>query len=162
MISLVPMSRELFHELNRGFEYDPMLFADMELFERAKRQTYDPAVTDKRFDDRMKRPGTITFAVMLEGSVIGEVLLKRIDRENRACELGIHLINDSVKGNGHGTEAERLAISYAFNELGLETVFADSIIKNVRSQHILEKLGFEFLREDDGFRYYKLDRVRFQ
>ena len=34
-VKLELMTRELFHELWRGFEYDPDLFMDMELYENA-------------------------------------------------------------------------------------------------------------------------------
>ena len=54
--------------------------------------------------------------------------------------------NDSYKGKGYGTTAEKLAVEYAFSELGMTAVNADTIIKNKRSQHILEKIGFEFLK----------------
>ncbi len=42
--------------------------------------------------------------------------------------------------------------------LGLTAVNADTIVKNTRSQHVLEKVGFQYLKEEDGFRYYRLQR----
>ena len=162
MLTLTPMTRELFHELYRGFQYDPDLFMDMELFEKAKGSVYSAERTDAKFDKHAGDASYISFAVMLGGRVIGEAVLKHMDREKKSCELGIHLIDDTVKGRGYGTEAEKLAIEYAFSELGMETVLADTIIKNARSQHILGKLGFEFTGEKDGFRYYRLDRAKYE
>ena len=46
----------------------------------------------------------------------------------------------------------------AFDVLGLRAVNADTIVKNTRSQHVLEKVGFQYLKEEDGFRYYRLQR----
>ncbi len=66
--------------------------------------------------------------------------------------------NDDVKGKGFGTEAERLTIQYAFEELGMLAVNADTVVKNVGSQHILDKLGFEFVKEEGDFRYYRIER----
>ena len=66
--------------------------------------------------------------------------------------------NDAVKGRGYGTRAEQLAVRYAFDMLGLRAVNADTIVKNTRSQHVLEKVGFQYLKEEDGFRYYRLQR----
>ena len=37
-------------------------------------------------------------------------------------------------------------------------VNADTIIKNTRSQHVLEKVGFHYVREEGGFRYYRYVR----
>ena len=161
MLNLTPMTRELFHELYRGFQYDPDLFTDMELFEKARSSVYSAEKTDAKFDRHAGDASYMSFAVMLGGRVIGEVVLKHIDQEKKQCELGIHLIDDSVKGKGCGTEAERLAIEYAFSELGMEAVLADTIIKNTRSQHILSKLGFEYLREEDGFKFYRLERKKY-
>lgn len=158
MISLAPMTRELFHKLNRGFQFDPALFTDMELYERCKARPYDAEQTNRRFDDRMSRPNTLTLAIMRGGSVIGEAVLKRIDLESRQCEIGIHLMNDSVKGLGFGTEALKLAVRHAFDALGMEKVLADCIVKNTRSRHVLEKLGFRFLGEEDGFYKFELDK----
>ena len=66
--------------------------------------------------------------------------------------------NDSVKGHGYGTLAEKLALKYAFEVLGMNAVNADTIIKNTRSGHVLEKVGFRFIEEKDGFRYYRCER----
>ena len=84
---------------------------------------------------------------------------KQIDMDKRECTLSIHMQNDSFKGKGYGTEAENLAIKYAFDELGMVAVNADTVVKNTRSQHILEKIGFQFLKEDGYFRYYRLDKT---
>ena len=161
-IRLEPMTRERFHELFNGFQYDPCTFADMELYERCRLAPYSEERTDARFDSRVSRPDTMTFAIMLGSTVIGEVVLKHIDREAGQCELGIHLKDDSVKGLGFGTEAERLAIGYAFEELGLNKVLADCLLKNTRSAHVIEKLGFRKTGEENGFAYYELKRQEWE
>lgn len=66
--------------------------------------------------------------------------------------------NDSVKGKGYGTQAERMAVKYAFDELGIVAVNADTVQKNTRSQHILEKVGFRLTGEDEMFKYYRIER----
>ena len=157
-IELLPMTRERMHELYRGFVMDPAIFMDMELFEKVKNYRYDAEKVDALFDRMSKREGSVSFAVTLDGRVIGEVGFKHIDAEKRECELSIHMQNDSVKNKGYGTEAERLALLYAFGEMGMERVTAETILKNTRSQHVLEKLGFVFRTEKDGFRAYCLER----
>lgn len=149
-ITLIPMGRELCYEFYRGFENDPDIFMDMGKFYEF---TYDPGWVDDYFDRQAAR-GRVLFAVMLEGKPVGEVKLWDIDWENRECKLGIHLQNDAVKGRGIGTRAERLAVEYAFRELDLERVWADVVLKNTRSQHVLEKAGFRFLRQEGDYRWY--------
>ena len=157
-VELAEMTRERMHELYRGFVFDPDIFMDMALYERARKSEYDPGKVDVLFDRRCAEEGSAAFAVMLDGRVIGEVGLRRASAETGACELSAHLQSDAVKNRGYGTQAERLAIAYAFDVLGMKSVYADSIIKNTRSQHILEKLGFSYLGEKDGFKQYRLDK----
>ena len=63
--------------------------------------------------------------------------------------------NDTVKGKGCGTCAERQALRYAFDVLGMTAVNADTVMKNTRSQHVLEKIGFRHIKDEGGFRYYQ-------
>lgn len=154
LLSLRPMSRELCHEFYREFDRDPDTFMDMSLF---KHFEYNSKWVD-RFFDRRQDPNRVIFAVMRDGKPIGQVDLKHIDFVKKECELSIHMQNDSVKGRGYGTRAERLALKYAFEVLGMETVNADAVLKNTRSQHVLEKVGFRFVSEDETCKYYRCER----
>ena len=155
MISLALMTREMCHELYRGWENDPAICMDMAYF---KPYVYSPEKTDRYFDSRQES-SRILFAILSDGSVIGELQLKNIDRDKKECTLSIHLQNDSVKGKGYGTEAERLAVRYAFDVIGMDTVYADTVLKNRRSQHVLEKAGFSFVKEEGIFVYYRIDKA---
>ena len=158
-IRLAPMTREYMHELFQGFVYDPDIFRDMDLYEKSKNSAYDPQKVDALFAKRSGEEDRRSFAVLREETVIGQVDLKHIDLIEKTCELSIHLKSDAVKDRGYGTRAERLAIAYAFETLGMETVLADCVEKNHRSQHVLEKLGFTLVRQEDGFKYYRLSRT---
>lgn len=153
-ISLRVMTRELCHELFRDWENDPDIYMDMALF---KPYEYDEAAVNKYFDAK-QGPSRVLLAVMKDNAPVGEVQLKRIDRERSECTLSIHIQNDAYKGRGYGTCAERLALRYAFETLDMAAVNADVIAKNTRSQHVLEKVGFRFLKEENGFKYYRCER----
>lgn len=153
-ISLRMMTRELCHELFRNWENDPDICMDMALF---KPYQYDEAAVNRYFDAKQS-PSRVLLAVMKDNAPIGEVQLKRIDRERGECTLSIHMQNDAYKGRGYGTCAERLALEYAFEVLDMAAVNADVIAKNTRSQHVLEKVGFRFLKEENGFKYYRCER----
>ena len=158
-IELKPMTRERMHDLYRDFSFDPDIFMDMSLYEKNKNYVYNPQKVDALFDMREKEEGSIAFAIMLNNRVIGEVGLRHFSPEKKECELSIHLQNDSVKNHGYGTQAEKLAIAYAFQVLGAESIFAESLIKNTRSQHVLEKNGFIYLGDEEGFRQYRLKKT---
>lgn len=89
---------------------------------------------------------------------IGELILKNMDRKQKCCEMGICMKNDLSKGKGYGTAAEILALEYAFEELNLERVYADALIGNVRSRHVLQKAGFTETHRDEVFQYYVCSR----
>ena len=150
------MTRELCHELYKSWENDDSIYMDMSIF---KEYVYNEESVDHYFDSKQGTSRRI-FAIMLEDRPIGELQLKQIDMDKRECTLSIHMQNDSFKGNGYGTEAEKLAIKYAFDELGMVAVNADTVAKNTRSQHILEKIGFQFLKEQGDFRYYRLEKEK--
>ena len=153
-ISLRIMTRELCHELFRNWENDPALYTDMALFSTYQ---YNADAVDRYFDAKQS-PSRVHFAIMKGEVPIGDLHLKHIDYEKKECTLGIHMQNDAVKGLGYGTQAERLALQYAFDVLGMRAVNANTIFKNTRSQHVLEKVGFKYLREENGIKYYRCER----
>ena len=158
-ISLCIMTRELCHELYKGWENDPDIYMDMDLFEPYQ---YNENAVNRYFDSKQDS-SRVLFAIMKDDKPIGEIQLKQINYKSKECTLSIHMQNDDVKGHGYGSCAERLILQYAFNVLGMVAVNADTVIKNTRSQHVLEKVGFQYIREADGFKYYRCvcDKFRF-
>ena len=146
-VTLQPMTREMCHRFYRDFQNDPAIGHDDEYI-------YTPEMADRYFDKNNTSDRKL-IAILLGEQVIGECRLKDIDLEKRECTMGIHLQNDAVKGKGYGTRAEQLLLRYAFEEMGMLAVNADTVLTNTRSQHVLEKVGFRFVREDDTFKYYR-------
>ena len=96
--------------------------------------------------------GKIHVAVLLEDLVIGDIYLKHIDPTKHCCELGIHMINDAYKGKGYGTQAIQLILVYAFTNLKMNMVYANTFIDNDRSTRALKKAGFTEIGQWDSFR----------
>ena len=157
-LRLAEATRELCHAFYRRFEHDPALFEDAS---KLTPYRYDAEKVDAYFTERQKRTDRRSFFVLLGEKVIGELVFKKLDPEKKSCELGICLDNDGVKGRGFGTAALRLALEKAFGEFGIETVLADSLLNNTRSQHILQKLGFEQTAEDEHFRYFRITKEQY-
>lgn len=155
-IRLCEMTKELARQYYKGFEMDPDRFMDMEKF---RPYVYSAEKCDETVA-RYQRMGRVFLAIMRNDEPIGEVILKNIDKDQKCCTLGIHLQNDSVKNKGYGTQAEILALQYAFKEMKLNTVYADAIHKNKRSQHVLKKVGFVETHQDNTFIYYRCDKDR--
>lgn len=153
-ISLCIMTRDLCHELFKSWENDPDIYADMNLFTTYK---YDENTVNRYFEAR-QNPSRVLLAILKDNMPIGEIQLKQIDLESKECTLSIHMQNSTVKGHGYGTYAEQSALQYAFDVLGMVAVNADTIVKNKQSQHVLEKVGFQYIREENGFKYYRYER----
>ncbi len=149
-VSIQPMTRAMCHTFYKGFQNDPAIGHYYEY-------VYSAEIADSYFDTNSV-PDRKMFAIMVGDKIVGECKLKNIDFEKRECSMGIHLRDDSVKEKGYGTRAEQLILQYAFEELGMAAVNADAAQKNTRSQHVLEKVGFRYVCEDETFKYYRCER----
>lgn len=146
-IILKPFTLKRCHEFYRNYISDPAMTYDIYIYDKEK--------VEKYYHDRAADTNRCIFAVCCNDKTIGEIQLKRIDIKKLCGTLSVHLANDVFKGKGYVTEAQRLLIDYAINILGLKTIYADVVHRNHRSKHILEKLGFEHLYNDEGLAYYK-------
>lgn len=69
-------------------------------------------------------------------------------------ELGYH-IYQPFRGRGLAEEACRLILTYASEVMELETLRLRTVSENRRSVSLAERLGFELIREEAGWRYYE-------
>ena len=118
---------------------------------------YDIDNVEKYIQRQIERK-RIPFAIMYGDEIVGELKLYDIE-EHRSATLGIAMKNTKYKDREFGTQAERLAVEYVFNELDIPVLYADSVLTNTRSQHVLEKVGFELIGEDESRKHYKIIRT---
>jgi len=74
--------------------------------------------------------------------LIGSCQLNRIDAERRRCSLQIRIGERDAWGKGYGTEAVRLLVDHAFEELGLQQVELEVFAHNERAIRAYKKAGF--------------------
>ena len=152
-VYLLPMTAEMYHDYFKEYQNDLDLYID--------KQAYEPYVynADKvdKYIQRQKDLNRKTFAIMNGDEMVGELIIKNIV-EQQSATMGIAMKNAKYKDRGYGTKAERLAIEYVFNELDIPVLYADTILTKKRSQHVLEKIGFEFIKQEGDFRYYCISR----
>lgn len=152
-ISLVPMSDEMYDAYFRDYDNDPDLYFDKEEY---KPYIYC-AEGVAQYIARKKRKKQIPMAILRDTEMIGELIFKDLVPGD-SVTIGISLRKSKYKDHGYGTQAEKLALDYAFHTLGVHTVLADTILTNTRSQHVLEKAGFHETHRDEMFIYYKYQR----
>jgi RimJ/RimL family protein N-acetyltransferase len=78
-----------------------------------------------------------------DGPAIGECDLSDIDRRHARAEIGF-LFAQRHWGKGYAREAMERVIGYAFDELGLERLWARFHESNEASKRLLERLGFAY------------------
>ena len=71
---------------------------------------------------------------------VGEMNYKTV-AENIA-QIGIKICNFNQQDKGFGTQFLKMLIGFLFNQMGYEKVILDTNLKNVRAQHVYEKIGF--------------------
>lgn len=152
-VYLLPMTTEMYHEYFKEYQNDLDLYID--------KSTYTPYTyteeTVNRYIQRQHDLKRKALAIMFDGEIVGEIVIKNIV-EHKCATMGLSMKNAKYKDRGFGTKAEQLATQYVFNELDIPVLYADSILSNTRSQHVLEKVGFKFIKEEGDFRYYRIDR----
>ena len=121
---------------------DPEVRATLEAFSPLSR-----AQEERWFEAQLVADDQYVFAIeaAVEGAWlhIGSVGLHRIDWKSRVTTLGLMLGDKSQWGRGFGPEATRVAVRFAFHELGLNRVELDVYEFNRRGIRCYEKVGFQ-------------------
>ena len=78
-------------------------------------------------------------------TIIGSIDYKNVPRDG-LTEVGYGL-NPRYEGHGYMTEALRAFLDFG-RSLGIRSVQADTLKDNLKSQRVLRKCGFRYLRED--------------
>jgi len=94
------------------------------------------------FEERVSSEEGVNLLICADGDPAGAIGLHQIDERAGHCEVGLWLAPE-YHGRGYGTEASRLAVNYAFEELRMHRVQARVLDSNEASRRIWETLGFE-------------------
>lgn len=153
-VYLKEMSYEMFHMFFLNYVNDKSLYLDINDY-------YDYVYDKDKVDQYIQRQidkNRIVLAIMYQNMIIGEIKIYDIV-DHKSCMFGITMANDDFKGKGLGYKAEKLLVDYVYYQLDIPVIYADCILTNYRSQHVLEKVGFVYLYEDNFRKYYKIERL---
>ena len=152
-VKLTMMSDEMYRSYFREYENDPDLNMSGQVYNHYEYSEEKVELYIQKQRDLRR----VTLAIMCEENVVGEIIIKNIEEHKRAT-MSISLKSPKYKNQGIGTAAERLAVEYVFCELDIPTLFADTLLTNTRSQHVLSKVGFVPIGQDKDYKYYRIDR----
>jgi len=118
--------------------------------ELTKYLSITPPLSLKQEQDYVKRTikgwkigNELDWAITLDGKLIGTIALKHVDKKNMSAELGIWVARAHHR-KGVGYESAKLAISFAFEKLGLNRIYYYLLAPNVASKKLIEKLGGKY------------------
>ena len=94
------------------------------------------------------------FLIVLKesGHVIGSIDFKYIPKDG-VTELGYGM-NSAYEGHGYMSEALTAFLEFG-KSLGIRRVLADTLPDNTKSQNVLKRCGFRFLKEDGNLWWEK-------
>ncbi len=95
--------------------------------------------------DGASRPGSAyTFAIrtLADDRLIGNCSLFDISQKNRSATFGIVIGDQEYWGRGYGSDATRLLLRFAFDELNLNRVQLEVYDFNQRAIRAYQKVGF--------------------
>lgn len=100
-------------------------------------------------NDVLNRNNEKRFAICMTSTreYIGNIYLVNIEVEK--AELGIFIGKPELWGKGIGTHAMTQIITYAFDELHLESLYGFVRTEHVASQAMVRKLGFTIIPHTD-------------
>ena len=87
----------------------------------------------------------VVFAITLKdtGELVGAISLFSIRAASSRAEMG-YWIGVPYWNKGYCSEAAKALIGYGFNELGLNRVFAEHMVRNPGSGRVMEKAGMTY------------------
>jgi RimJ/RimL family protein N-acetyltransferase len=74
--------------------------------------------------------------------MIGSISLHNIDHRNRHAFIGIFIGGAEHRGNGYGTEAVRLILSYGFKTMNMHNIMLSVHADNLSAINCYKKAGF--------------------
>lgn len=149
MVTIEPVSLKNAEEIYK-FEVDNRTFFELSLPSRGDDyytlSNFGNIINDIIYD---QSKGVLFMNIIRneQNEMVGRVNLFPIEHErfNRAFELG-YRIGEKHQGKGYASEAIKIVCQQAFSSLGLDCIQALTSQKNLASQKVLAKNGFEFIK----------------
>lgn len=109
--------------------------------------------TDKTwFEGYMKnRNNNIRLAILDDDEFVGMVYLLNIDHLNQKADFGIQIGNSEKHSKGIGTQATKLMLEHAFNNLNMNKIYLTVLTKHHKAISLYDRCGFKLdgvLREE--------------
>ncbi len=155
-IFLRPLRESDVGEEYLGWMRDPLAIQYLE--SRDQSQSLDTLRAFVRSMNDSRRDHMFGVFLVQGGEHVGNIKIGNVREPHRSADLGLIIGRRSAWGKGYGTEAIALVTRYAFEELGLNKLWAGMYAENLGSYHAFIKAGY---REVGRFRRHILFNGRY-
>lgn len=100
------------------------------------------AAFEKNFEKRLDKEEKAWFVIEVEGVVIGGIGLHHSNRLDSTSEFGIGIYDPEYVGKGHGVDAIRVLLRWAFRVQNYRRIWLTTAGDNPRAIRAYEKCGF--------------------
>jgi len=106
--------------------------------------TFQPADVETWLRTRQDHHDRADWAILRadDGAFLGEAVLNDLDPDNESASYRVWLAGPAVFGRGYGSEATRLVVDYALDQVGLHRLSLEVFDHNPRARRVYEKCGF--------------------
>jgi RimJ/RimL family protein N-acetyltransferase len=96
------------------------------------------------FDQELNRgdPGSVSFAIEVDGQYVGHCGLHSTDSTARHCELSIEIGDSAYWGRGYGREVVTMLTAYAFDHMNMNRIWLNTHSENERAMRCYTACGF--------------------
>ena len=103
---------------------------------------YGLETTEEKIKGQLeKKDNNFRHIIEYKNNPIGE--MNYIVLDDNVCDIGIKICEFSMQNKGLGKKILSLFISTLFNELKFKKVILSTDLRNLRAQHVYERLGFK-------------------
>ncbi|MCE5223681.1 GNAT family N-acetyltransferase [bacterium] len=158
---LAALDREYCQKLWDDYEYDFINMTEPLYIGKSR------SSADDWFEELKKQQGNVQIRLGIflpDNSIIGDIALQEIDWKNRSCSIGLSISKIENRSKGYGSEALRVLLEYAFLNIGLERIYAETLEQNKPAIKSLEKCNFVFEGKERKAVYLagkRWDRLRY-
>lgn len=142
LLELRPLRRDDFDDVFAAAS-DPLIWEQHPESDRWKREVFQ-----RFFDGAMESGGAFAIIDRKTGRIIGSSRFCALKPQESEVEIGWTFLERAFWGGRYNGELKRLMVRHAFNFVR-RVVFVVGK-SNLRSQKALQKIGAQFLREEEG------------
>lgn len=113
----------------------------------------------KRWFENLSKENNYYFIIYTDNNPIGMIHLGDVNTTSRTAESGMFIAEKDYRGTGLAFSASLLLLKFAFEDLGLEELFAKVKNDNIQAQDYNKLLGFQEKRKlNDDFSQWSLEK----